>query len=352
MNKIIKVLFPLMFIVSAAGCSDDSPVAPGGDSDDGGKVNFSINVCAGANGSRAFYDLQDAEEIYSLRVILVRPNGIIEANEYITAENGVSVFGGVRLKVLGGEEKKVYLIANESSVTGLDLSAEEYGKGKEFPTEKITGFELSAPGAGKAVIDNTGDEKRAIPMAEVFDINVKAPVNEEDYNQSANLFLVRALTKFSFTISSDLTPVADFAIDEIRISKVGQSMYLFPNETVYSPAKYPVSFEMRDITDYKVPLTDNSPITFKPDGALTLSSSYIPGTEIAYSPELYFAETKLEPGEVYTVSVKLAGASEFYKTDIPLDNLPSLPRNTHVQIKFKVENTEILSEAVSIPYVE
>lgn len=394
MNRILKAVSPLFLALLAVSCSDDDMVdmksTDAGYAWDTDEVNFEINVYAGEDpgaGSRSSRDSQDdptwggdffypedlyrsTEAMHTLRVIIVRPSGEIEANEYISRlpEAGVNEFRGIRVKVVGGETKTVYLFANEASITPyshvadprspyyskpLDLSAYEFHVGQIFPTSDIKAMRLNSNKPGEPVIDNTATgEKLNIPMSECFVVDVKAPEKEEDHFQSADLFITRTLSKFTFTLASPVTPFADYAIEEIRISSLGHNVFLLPNNTEYSPAKYPTSFEPRYITSYSVPTEyENAPFIFKPAGDLTLTPDYVPGEVRTYSPELYFAETKLSDGkQVYKISVKFAGDPDYYVTDLPLPNLPSLPRNTHVKINLTLNDTGLHPEVVLLPY--
>lgn len=380
MNRILKAVSPLFLALLAVSCSDDDMVdmksTDAGYAWDTDEVNFEINVYAGEDsgaGSRSSRDSQDdptwggdffypedlyrsTEAMHTLRVIIVRPSGEIEANEYISRlpEAGVNQFRGIRVKVVGGETKKVYLFANEASIPNTDFNSRTFEVSRFFPNnfdkKVLTGL------YNKPIIDNTGTgEKLNIPMTECFEVKVKAPENEEDYFQSADLFITRALSKFTFTLSSPVAPFADYSIDEIRISSITYGEYLLPHATEYYPAKYPTSFDSRYITEYDVPTGyDINPYTFKPNGALTLTPDYVPGEVRTYSPELYFAETKLpldaDGKQVYKISVKFAGDPDYYVTDLPLPNLPSLPRNTHVKINFTLSSGSLNCVVDVLPY--
>ena len=381
MNRILKAVSPLFLALLAVSCSDDDMAdmksTDAGYAWDTDEVNFEINVYAGDDpgaGSRSSRDSQDdptwggdffypedlyrsTEAMHTLRVIIVRPSGEIEANEYISRlpEAGVNQFRGIRVKVVGGETKKVYLFANEASIPNTDFNSQTFEVSRFFPNnfdkKVLTGL------YNKPIIDNTGTgEKLNIPMTECFEVKVKAPENEEDYFQSADLFITRALSKFTFTLSSPVAPFADYSIDEIRISSITYGEYLLPHATEYYPAKYPTSFDSRYITEYDVPTGyDIKPYTFKPNGALTLTPSYVPGKDdVTYSPELYFAETKLpldaDGKQVYKISVKFAGDPDYYVTDLPLPNLPSLPRNTHVKINFTLSSGSLDCVVDVLPY--
>ena len=265
MNRILKAVSPLFLALLAVSCSDDTTVSPAVGPDDSGKVNFEINVYAGdpeATGSRTSraidqdgYDYSyeeptyPAENMHTLRVIIVNNEtgdndyNKVEANEYLYRafpQDGSSRFTGIRIKLDPGK-KRVYLIANEASIAALN-PATDFNKcliGTTFTSAMMEDVIISGE-PGKPIIDNTGTEKLNIPMTEEFDVTIKTPETDEDYYQSADLFITRALVKFSFTAKATEAPQLKFTIDELTISSVADREYLLPTSTVYDPAKYPV----------------------------------------------------------------------------------------------------------------
>lgn len=385
MNRILKAVSPLFLALLAVSCSDDTTVSPAVGPDDSGKVNFEINVYAGDpedTGSRTSQASRDTQEnpdwkgdyfypeepdysperMHTLRVILVRPSGEIEANEYLYRsfpQAGASQFNGIRLKVMGGETKKVYLFANEASIPGLDLTDNAYRIGAKFPTDDMASWQLSASGAGQPVIDNTGSEKTNIPMTEMFEVDVKAPENEEDFYQTANLFITRTLSKFSFTVTSDYTPDETYTISRLTVESIADTQYLFPTNTEYSPAKYNVNgdsyFADRYIYKYSVPSeATTAAYTFLPGNILQLTPEYKEKEILDYQPQLYFAETNVNPGgtsQEYILKVYLEGDTEPFAS-VPLPNLPALPRNTHVKINLKFSHSDLKCTVDVLPYSE
>lgn len=371
----------LLLSLLAVGCGDDTSLAPspsGTDSPD--NVNFEINVYAGdpedaRSRSSSFSRDTDQdgyayefgppdyspERMHTLRVIIVRPSGEIEANEYLYRsfpQDGASEFHGLRFKVVGGEKKTIYLFANEASIPGLDLSAPDYRIGAHFPAEAMTACTFSTSRAGQPFIDNTGDVKTNVPMTEVFEIGIKAPETEEDYYQTANLFITRALVKFSFTVQAADAPSVAYSIDELTIRSVASTQYLIPNSTSYTPAKYDAggmpSFEDRYIYEYATPADAMvGECVFNPTN-LNFPVDYTPGTTLSYAPQLYFPETALPvatgaTAQEYILAVKLSGDEEPC-AEVPLPNLPSLPRNTHVKVNISLKNSDVKCTVDVVPY--
>lgn len=382
MNRILKAVSPLFLALLAVSCSDDTTVSPAVGPDDSGKVNFEINVYAGdpeATGSRTSraidqdgYDYSyeeptyPAENMHTLRVIIVNNEtgdndyNKVEANEYLYRafpQDGSSRFTGIRIKLDPGK-KRVYLIANEASIAALN-PATDFNKcliGTTFTSAMMEDVIISGE-PGKPIIDNTGTEKLNIPMTEEFDVTIKAPETDEDYYQSADLFITRALVKFSFTAKATEAPQLKFTIDELTISSVADREYLLPTSTVYDPAKYPVSWDNRYITAYDVPADATVTDYVFPDAEFEFTTGYTVGNLYTYAPELYFAETRLpaDPQE-YILTLRMTeysevtGRNESYTVRRTLPNLPSLPRNTHVKINLTLTGGRLDCVVDVLPY--
>ncbi|MDE6489173.1 MAG: hypothetical protein K2L46_07830, partial [Paramuribaculum sp.] len=207
MRRYLNIALILTLAMSVIGCSDDAPdgVSAAGRGD---KVDFTINVYAGDpedKGSRVgslpgedyFEGPQYVyERMGTLRVIIVRPDGTVEHNEYLSAQlpaSGASFYNGLRVQVEGNETKRVYLFANESSIkaagsdTPFDFNM--FTIGSVFPPETVNTLQLGASGTG-VLIDNTGEEKQYVPMSEVFEVFVeKVGPDGENAEQSASLFI-------------------------------------------------------------------------------------------------------------------------------------------------------------------
>lgn len=367
-KTLLNIALVLMLTLAAIGCSghsDSEEPAAGYD----GMVNFSIAVYAGdpeKPGSRAdtlpgddYYGdpATPHERIRTLRAIILRPDGRVEHNVYLQRTipaDGLGQYSYIRVKVVGGETKTVYLFANEASLAhcGVDVNLNDYTAGTTFPKDDFSKYQLNCD-AGQPLIDNeNGTEKLDIPMTEAFDVDIRLPqADGTDYEQSADLFITRATVKFSFHFQSTAVPTVAYSFSELAIESIGNREYLMPDaaSVTYVPEKSH-SFEDRYITKYEVPSgTENMVYTFHPGDKLTFTTDYVPKTEIAYEPQLYFAETKLAADKKYILKLKLAG-DEDYCAEVPLPNLPSLPRNTHVKINVSLENSDVSCTVDVLPY--
>lgn len=359
--------------ISCSGHSEGEEPAAGDD----GMVNFSIAIYAGdpekPESSRAgapgggvpgesgddYYGeaATKHERIRTLRAIILRPGGKVEHNVYLhntIPSEGLGQYSYIRVKVIGGEKKTVYLFANEASLAhcGLtDVNLNDYTAGTTFPAEQFIQYQLSSA-AGQPLIDNTGTEKFDIPMTEAFNVDIRLPQPDgTDLEQSADLFVTRATVKFSFHFHATETPSAEYSFSELAIESLGNREYLMPDaaNVAYVPEKYPYSFEDRYIKDYTVPSgAENMVYTFRPDN-LVFTPSYVANTVIDYEPQLYFAETKLGADAKYILKLKLAGDDD-YCAEVPLPNLPSLPRNTHVKVNVTLANSDVKCTVDVLPY--
>lgn len=366
MKTFLNIAVLLLLTISVIGCGGDAPVPPQtGDSE---MVNFEINVYAGdpdgkksrigaLPGDDYFEEPQTQyERMRTLRIIVVRPNGEIEHNEYLyrsIPEAGLGEYHNIRLKVAGGETKQVYVFANEASMftDGAGSPAYYFNKltiGSTFPTDEINSLKLSC-GAGEPLIDNTGSDKHYLPMTESYSIDIRTPqADGTDLYQSANLFITRATVKFGFFITPVAAPVEPYTIEEFEIQSLGNCEYLLPIDAEYVPAKYPVYFADRYITKYTVPEGSvNKPYSFKPN--ITVTPETTVGSTIPYAPALYFPETKLASDSKFYIRMRLSGDRE-YSGMVPLPNLPSLPRNTYVKINIALGLADVDFTVDIMPY--
>lgn len=386
MLKYLNIAMLLWLTAMVAACGNEQEIVPPSTSLP--VVNLCISVATNdpqpssrpARAGESFEGAIDQYElIKTLRVILTDVNGKIEFNEFVNLDSPQAA-ASVVMKVTEFGAKKVYLVANEASCPGLNVMLLP---GSQIP-DNFFAHLLSVSGEGATLIDNTGAEKKYLPMAEQYDLTVSAPASvktEEDVWQYANLFVTRAAVKFSFFVKASTNPVSgnSFTVTHVSFSKLGDSSFLFPTGTVYSPEKAVQTGNPADpgftfltdrtITQYSVPSTAvNSPVVFPAgtDDAPWTFTSTTQNTVEAYggeddkyafgmSPALYFPETKLADGEAYQVSLTIVPdgdtENQFTLTGT-LPDLNSLPRNLHVVIRMNITEKKLACEVVLVPYIE
>lgn len=357
------ILAMLLAMLTAAcnGKGDEPPVSPL----PGEPVMLTLDVRSieSSMGTRtdSYYEENDTtgfelpatayEKMHSVRVIIVRPDGTVEANRYTpVSDAGIFEFPDeMTMKVASGETKKIYVVANEDAVPYRfsDIMINDI-----FPEEEVIDIQLSRE-KNRPLFDNSGTGRTYIPMSEIFDVEVKTPVNEEDFHQSVSLFVTRAAVKFSFELQGvpDL-PVNNLYIKDISINGIADKEYLFPHNTIYKPGKYQPSsnsLNRRFITSYSIPAdADTIGYTFNlPDGLLSATTE-----KKSYIPYIYLPES---PEQSYTVKINTGGGTPqfpgFYN-EVRLPNLPSLPRNTHVRVIMTLTGPHTIDMEVKVmPYL-
>lgn len=368
-----KALGVIAGMLLAACAADDSGITPAVTPESKGRMvhlSMSVNVpdaVATDEGSRAavttpdednYFEREDSryEKIYTLRVIIVRQElNIVEHNRmFVFGTDGVVRYDDLSFEVVGGEKKKIYLFANEAMVP-YDFSTIKAGA--EFPTAEVEG--ITIPATSGVLADNTGDTRTYLPMSEAWsDIEVRLPHKPEDYFQTLSpLFITRTAVKFTFNISG-APEDAGMYVKNITFSSLADKEYLLPRNTVYSPAKGQPAIKNpsagvpdpditgRFITSYEVPSdVTHAPYTFTPTKEIAVTEK---GATLY--PSLYFCESLFnfagENGMPYKVSVTVVtrnGQTSEIEAELdatPLDNLPILPRNTHVKVNINIrENT-------------
>lgn len=358
---VLSLLLPF-FLFFFSSCSEDDPKIISED-DTKVKLKVSVKVLETLPQTRApFPPSQDGtfeapatiyENLHSLRVIIVRPDGIVEFNRMVSAEPGASVIPEMIFETEPGEIK-LYLFANEAAV---DYDFDAIAAGAAFPKSEVESIVLERK-AGEALIDNSsGTDYEYLPMSEVFDITIRKPDSEADRYQSADLFLTRSVIKFSFHFEADKTIYNeddgseegfDFTgvkIEKVKIDGLADAGYYLPRNTVYSPEKYTPASN-RIITAFDVPAdAGSSSCEFTLPTPPVINSSL----DTAFSPYVYLPESKTSG--TYQVSVLLSGDKAGWLTSKPLE-IKDIPRNTHLKINIKITDTDLIPTVTLVPYTE
>lgn len=287
--------------------------------------------------------VRECEKLNVLRVILAsKATGVIEANRLITVSaDGRPIADDLIFRTKPGA-KLVYIFGNEDS---LPQNIRELLENHRTGTS-VTGLDditLSRPSTGAPLFDfstPTYDGYSRVPMSECWDVNVEKESVGGRYQQ-ANLFITRAVTKFSFRVhlSDDFRAVPADTITEIIINGIGTSEYLLPRNTLYSPAKGVQStnpYEGRWITQFSTPTGGNSAVsvTFKPENPI-ITRNLGEGRISTYAPAIYLPESATPAGG-FTCQLRYGKAG--ITAPVRLPNLDRLPRNTHAIVDITIGN--------------
>lgn len=387
----------MALLLAAASCSsaDDGLVLP--DEPDvpvGPDGMTTLVIRSGAmDGARAGKSDADREIMHSLRVVILRPDGSVEINHFrrfdTPQESSFYIY-----KVKPGENKRIYLIANEESVS-------------PYPTASATPFreELDGFTAGTKGIDAVLENKvygmdlstpAPLPMTGYYEIGLSELKPNRQIEKT--LYVVRTVCKFSVTFSNKRSLPVTF--DKFTISQVAKDAgYLMPHfnssksiwkidESVVSvtagkrqelPADWigwlreAAEESQRDPNNEK--LADQRGWIFGydvPTQAAYHSQDLLNGTSFQLKansthefPTFYcFESDRIKPGQStfapgleqeYRFHLKfkekgLNGQPVEYDEAIP--NLRALFRNTHAVINISVVSTGLTMEVNVVPYAE
>lgn len=303
-------------------------------------------------GSYSFEDpATDYEKIQTMRFIIVDADGNIEHNAYLRQQPNFTT-GEQTFKVKPSQTKTIYLIGNEASIPYETMKPFiTLRKGDRFPDDTYSDIILSRTD-GQPLFSNT----EVIPMTEVH----KVSVGGIQYDGTAPkpyrtaLFVTRASIKITFklNVKDTYTGFDPDILSDIIFNQVADKEYLFPNNTVYDPAKATVyeagdnsaTIDKRIITEYDVPAdAKNAAYTFnwiksgdKSQRTFTAGPVYLPETK-------YTISGITNP---YTITLPVNG-TELTAT---LPNLPALPRNTHVVVNINLNGNSIDCTVDVVPY--
>lgn len=389
----------------ATGCSDDGPAA----SDEAQTVKLKINVAAvepaGGQRSRAEFETTGYvnEMMRTLRIIIVhtdptdqaRSRKVVEFNQFwdlageanaddkteiaASASKEINVYAGGKGDT--GDQKEIYVIANEKArysgythsagtqvddeasdmvLAGIDLSNETYGSGAVLDDDAIKALETLT-----FTYDPTRDIKGLVPMAEHHKVYVQRPEidaqgNKIDREQAVSIFLTRTLVKVTVNVVNASS--APLELTGYRLTNMARTGYLFPCNTVYSPAKAGCQQEdplkAREITSFAIPAqqlyTFERTFTMLPAGTTGTESDNVYALEtIASGESVTLPSVYLPESQADNLGIDISLFGEFRETPQVLDQLSGkLPRNTHLIIDVKInENMGMTIRSVVLPYI-
>lgn len=357
------------------------------------------------------------ENVKSLRVIIVRQlsagKGTVEANRLVaTNDNGKPKSDNLEFEVIANEDKRIYLVANESSLQPPEPSPtnkwetageflRNYKVGTVHDLDSLANWTVSIPDIKTDTETNTkyvneglfSDSKAllpTLPLTEFFDIYVDKE-NVLDETCYTNLFITRAAAKATFYVdySKPSSEYDNVKIEAITLSGIGSQEYVFPKNTVYSKDKYQGNNKLtssdidinpnpedlnRYITSFDTP-SGSIPLTYvlldKDEATKTykkLDIDIVPkntdgntDADIPVAGPIYFPGSILNVGRHYEVGVLLSTgvwltAPLETKDDnianiLDINGRKAIARNTHLKIKLSFTPQELDAEVDIVPYI-
>lgn len=367
----------LAVMMTACGGSSDMPENPDAD----GRSTFLVfNI--GIVGATRASEIPANEALHSLRIVILNDGGVVESNEYFNFGNVRQTYSHIT-ELKSRSKKKVYLFANEESVTDIQCEPGNIslsGSLHDFlegVAEGSAGFEAKI-----AAVNYIPDFSQAIPLNAVYDVEIPEGVRYVE----KSFWLVRAAAKFTFTFINK-RKYSDITVNKIEVNGIADRQFFMPKFTGNTAPDFPGFATwidwLKDVSDktqvdpdsptadqsgwlttYDIPAACNidklsytAPFTITPT---TETSVY--GKEIA---DLYCCESKnlrssgvneVTMEQQYTVHLECSGYNgndqEQRTFDITLPNLRALFRNTHphVIISFTEQDFEVNAVVDVVPY--
>lgn len=354
------------------GCRDDvTPVVPGGSGaayDDG--VFFTIYASVAGNISRAAVDTDAADAaVRNLRIVIVSHDNDASASSWevehnFVADGAITIPAEYTFKVKPGTSKKIYLLANTGGLVDVAGNALDFSDAAFIPDAAT----------GRAPVDDyvfaLGDgiysydaASYGIPMSAVY--HEQIPVAEDLFGQNYQLtriyYLVRAATKFSFTFSNESTNKAVELTGYGIASVTTDRMYLYPHaagaDTV-APTTLPADYEIpAGASSVAINRTFDSPISLAAKtGATTATQILANALYLPESRNIGAADAAAGAADQsYTLTLQAresiygeAATEQSYT--LPLPEVTSLFRNTHVWITVTFNDYQLDWEADVAPY--
>lgn len=416
-RHIIGICLLLCGLSGFVACTDESPELPR--EEEGAPISLTFQADVAGASTRAGEEPVEDDRVETLRIVIVSKateggtgSNPADAEWKVEHNKPITSVGPQRpleytFQVAANSLKRVYLIANESGLKGIN------GQSLDFSDRQF----IPAEGTGRAPVDDyvfdvskQAYNPSALPMTALYEINVP-PLKEIENGGFAwpnPLYLVRAATKFSFEFTNRSTRKA-VTVTGIDIDRViTDRMYLMPHvNKITSEGEHKGKYWVFDdtktetddpksyiadwvewmgqeatasetgndhqwLTDYEVP--DNAtPRT----ATVPFTSAEIPAaTDAELSPSvkvpdaIYLPESKTVKDEndpslkdlqlqeysitVHTKEQATDGTEEKEKTYSPqtLPHLASLFRNTHVMVGIVFTDHDIACEVDVIPYSE
>ena len=320
----------------------------------------------------------DNEKMHSVRVIILHENGTVEHNKFY-ALDGAQVQRAILLKVTPNEKKKIFLFANEKSVSAVEGVVGVNSTLSAFFDSYVEGASGFEAAVNDLYFAPDYSAENPIPMSSMYEIEFP-----KQGNFDGTFYVVRVATKFTvnfmnwrgeevavenFTIASH----ADKNFLMAHVNDTPQNQALFKGKTwidwlrEVSEASsenddYATTETAGWLKDYELPAQANKAKTYT-HGPVTVGVPTIdinnpdkskPGVAtvppVFYLPESKNPKAGAADGEQeYTLTLKMEGKNESFVCKLP--NLKALFRNTHVVVNIVLYRSMEIEVDV-IPYSE
>lgn len=360
--------FALLFMVACGSQEESLP--------DTAEAALYLNVATLEQTRSEEAELPDNEKMHSVRIVILHEDGTVEHNRYYSLE-GAQAQKYILLKVRPNEKKKIFLFANEESVStveGVTGGNQTLTAFFNDYTENSSGFEAAVNGIYFAPDYSNG---KNIPMSSVYEIDFTEGKVEETF------YVVRVATKFTMNFMnwrSEEVTVTNFTIEKYadenflmaRVNDSEQNRQLFKGKTWIEWLKevsdassesddYATTEAVGWLKDYELPVqadktkiyTHGTITVGKPTVDINYPDNSKPGVAkdvpVFYLPESMNLKADATDGEQeYTMTIKIQGRDEPFVCK--LSNLKALFRNTHVVVNITLNSMEIVVDVR--PYSE
>lgn len=323
--------------------------------------------------------LPDNEKMHSVRVIVLHNDGTVEHNKFYALDDAQEQ-RSILLKVTPNEKKKIYLFANEESVSTVEgVSGNDTSLSEFFDSYK-EGMRMNdfAIAVKDLYFSPDYSDGNPIPMSSMYEIDIpEKGVIEEIF------YVVRVATKF--TVNFFNWRGEEVTVENFSIESHADKNFLMAHVNSYPDTqnhetnqKYPTwidwlkavsdasnvdsdaaTEEFGWLTDYRLPEQTTAKVYTheglkigkptvdieKPDNSEPGVASDVPVFYLPESKNLKAGATEQE----YILTIKIAGRAEPFVCK--LDKLKALFRNTHLVVNITMYNSNEIVVDV-IPYSE
>ncbi len=326
-------------------------------------MTLKINVGLSGSLPETRADYSDAEnedeKMHSLRVIIVRPNGIVEKTEYIDLENEPVTERVCEFKeIVSGESKRIFLVVNEHAtkteengivrpVVSYDFS--KIGQGELFPVDTVYNLTVCLNGKTEQL---TGP----LPMSDMHQVEIpRYSADGQEHSLEVSLTVRRIAVKFTYYVTNKSDK--NLRVVGLKMEKMAHSEYFMPREF---DGGYFVVPSVNGSNEYYSFLHNFSKAIDIPAKAENIHLLQQAGEKPVYLLEGKYEDEKSDEEDTmlnYKMALKLQ-CDEFGKDswETTFEYFPSLPeylrRNTHVVVFATIQpDLEIKCEVHVHPYI-